>query len=132
MWQQPKTDWKSGDTFNIEDYNRIKGNLNEIRSLALILWPDFTFEDMGADKTYEDYAVYADEFNLFETNIRHICEGTFPFEVGSSRVFYENTPFASSEELNRLEAVCLKLYRNIKSGVDGRQQLEFVLNGGDF
>lgn len=28
MWQQPKTDWQSSDFFNIEDYNRIKGNLN--------------------------------------------------------------------------------------------------------
>ena len=34
MWQQPKTDWQSSDFFNIEDYNRIKGNLNEIRLLS--------------------------------------------------------------------------------------------------
>ena len=47
MWQQPKTDWQASDYFNIKDYNRIKGNLNEIRRQALILWPDFTFEDMG-------------------------------------------------------------------------------------
>lgn len=42
MWQQPKTDWQASDYFNIKDYNRIKGNLNEIRRQALILWPDFT------------------------------------------------------------------------------------------
>ena len=55
MWQQPKTDWQASDYFNIKDYNRIKGNLNEIRRQALILWPDFTFEDMGGDKAYTDY-----------------------------------------------------------------------------
>ena len=38
MWQQPKTDWQASDYFNIKDYNRIKGNLNEIRRQALILW----------------------------------------------------------------------------------------------
>lgn len=41
MWQQPKTNWQASDFFNIQDYNRIKGNLNEIRAMALKLWPDF-------------------------------------------------------------------------------------------
>ena len=39
MWQKPKTDWQASDFFNIEDYNRIKGNLNEIRTQALAVWP---------------------------------------------------------------------------------------------
>ena len=30
MWQQPKAGWQASDYFNIKDYNRIKGNLNEI------------------------------------------------------------------------------------------------------
>lgn len=47
MWQQPKTDWRENDFFNIQDYNRIKGNLIEIRSQALVLWPNFPFEEMG-------------------------------------------------------------------------------------
>ncbi|WP_155245103.1 hypothetical protein [Enterocloster clostridioformis] len=55
MWQQPKTDWQASDYFNIGDYNRIKGNINEIRAQALTLWPDFKFEEMGEDKTYQDY-----------------------------------------------------------------------------
>ena len=78
MWQQPKTDWQTDDFFNIEDYNRIKENLNEIRSMALKLWPDFPWEEMGQDKSYEDYGFYADEINHFEANIDHICAGTFP------------------------------------------------------
>lgn len=32
MWVEPKTNWKREDFFNIGDYNRIKGNLNEIGS----------------------------------------------------------------------------------------------------
>ena len=65
-WLEPKTDWQASDFFNIQDYNRIKGNLNEIRTMALTMWPDFSFEEMGTDKTYEDYGFYADEINKFE------------------------------------------------------------------
>lgn len=132
MWQQPKTDWQEGDYFNIEDYNRIKGNLNEIRTQALILWPDMEFEEMGDDKTYEDYGFYADEINLFEANIDHICDGTFAFAVGDRQTFYDNQPFIDWKELNRIEEACRLIYSNITSGVEGRLTLAFILNGGAF
>lgn len=130
MWQQPKTDWKENDFFNIEDYNRIKGNLNEIRSQALILWPDFKFESMGPDKTYRDYGFYADEMNRFEANIDHICAGTFPFAVGERQTFYENQPFIDWRELNRIEEACRLMYSHICSRITGRNYLKFGMNGG--
>lgn len=131
-WLEPKTDWQADDYFNIQDYNRIKGNLNEIRVQALTLWPDFPFEEMGADKTYQDYGFYADEINRFEENVEHICEGTFPFVVGEKQTFYENTPFITWEELNRIEEACRLMYSNIQSRINGRRMLAFVLNGGEF
>lgn len=130
MWQHPKTDWKANDFFNIEDYNRIKGNLNEIRTLALILWPDFEFEEMGEDKAYTDYGFYADEINRFEANVDHICEGTFPFSTGDQQTFYDNQPFIDWQELNRLESACLLIYENITGTMQGRKTLAFTLNGG--
>ena len=132
MWQTPKTNWKEGDFFNIEDYNRIKGNINEIRSQALLLWPDFTFEEMGTDKTYEDYGFYADEINRFETNLDYICAGTYAFKIGSRQTFYENQPFIDWEELNRIEEACRLIYNNIQSRYNGRKTLSFTLNGGVF
>ena len=132
MWQQTKTDWKAEDFFNVEDYNRIKGNLNEIRALALTLWPDFEFEEMGADKTYQDYGFYADEINRFEANVEHICAGTFPFPVGEQQTFYENQPFIDWQELNRIEEACRLIYSNICSREAGRKTLAFILNGGAF
>lgn len=131
-WLEPKTDWQADDYFNIQDYNRIKGNLNEIRAQALVMWPDFPFEDMGEDKTYQDYGFYADEINRFEENVEHICEGTFPFAVGAKQTFYENTPFIAWEELNRIEEACRLMYSNIRSRIEGRRRLAFVLNGGGF
>ena len=132
MWQQPKTDWTAEDFFNIEDYNRIKGNLNEIRTQALLLWPDFPFEEMGEDKTYQDYGFYADEINRFEANVDHICDGTFSFAVGERQTFYENQPFIDWQELNRIEEACRLIYSNIQSRYSGRKTLAFTLNGGAF
>ncbi|GLB24179.1 hypothetical protein LXJ15735_04200 [Lacrimispora xylanolytica] len=132
MWQPPKTNWKENDFFNIEDYNRIKGNINEIRSQALLLWPDFEFEEMGADKTYQDYGFYADEINLFEANVNHICTGTYPFKVGNRQTFYDNQPFIDWKELNRIEEACRLIYSNIQSRYYGRKILSFTLNGGTF
>lgn len=129
MWQQPKTDWRASDFFNIQDYNRIKGNLNEIRSMALELWPEFEFEDMGQDKAYQDYGFYADEINRFEDNLDHICTGTYPFGIGDKRTYSENQPFIGWEELNRIESACLKMYLNIQSGMDSRPTLEMTLGG---
>ena len=131
-WLEQKTDWQASDFFNIQDYNRIKGNLNEIRTMALTMWPDFSFEEMGTDKTYEDYGFYADEINKFEENLEHICQGTFPFDIGEKQMFYDNQPFIDWRELNRIEEACRLIYSNIRSREEGRRYLAFVLNGGDF
>lgn len=129
-YMETKTNWKSSDFFNVQDYNRIKRNLNDIRWLALTLWPEFTFEEMGEDKNYQDYSFYADEINRFEANVEHICQGTFPFQVGERQTFYDNTPFIGWKELNRLEEACRLVYSNIKSRDNGRKMLPFTLNGG--
>lgn len=132
MWQTPKTNWKEGDFFNIEDYNRIKGNLNEIRLQALMLWPDFVFEEMGLDKTYQDYGYHADEINRFESNVENIRAGTYPFKTGSRQTFYDNQPFIDWKELNRIEEACRLIYSNIQSRYNGRKTISFILNGGAF
>lgn len=130
-WLQPKTDWRESDWFNIEDYNRIKNNLNEIRLQALVLWPDFSWDEMGVDKDYNDY-FYADEINQFESNLEHICTDVFPFVVGDGQTFYDNQPFIDWRELNRIETACRLIYRNIQGRIQGRQRLPITLNGGRF
>lgn len=131
-WQQPKVDWSEDDFFNIQDYNRIKNNLIEIRIKALELWSEFSLEDMGEDKQYTDYGFYADEINKFESNIERIRDAIFPFDTGERQTFYENQLFIDWKELNRIEEACRKMYANITGGAIGRKQLSFVLNGGDF
>ncbi len=128
-WQQPKTDWSAeGDFFNIQDYNRIKGNLVELHRLALTMWPEFPIVDMGADKTYQDYGFYSDEINWMEENLDRIVKGTYPFQVGSRQTFYDNQPFIDWEELNRIESACLLIRQNIDSRIHGRRHLAFTLS----
>ena len=100
--------------------------------LVEFIKPDFEFEEMGEDKTYQDYGFYADEINRFEANVDHICDGTFPFSVGERQTFYENQPFIDWQELNRIEEACRLMYSNILSRINGRRRLAFVLNGGVF
>ena len=132
MWQTPKTDWKASDFMNIEDYNRIKNNLNELRDMSRELWKEFPFEEMGEDKTYTDYGFYADEINRFEANVDHICEGTYPFDVGGRKNYQDNQPFITWEELNRIESACLIMHNNFTGALAGRKSLAFTLGGGDF
>ncbi len=127
MWQTPKTDWKPTDFFNVEDYNRIKGNLEAMREQALVLWPEFAFEKMGEDKTYQDYGFYADEINRFEKNIDLICDGTYHFAVGERKIFYDNQPFIDWNELNRIESACQTIYSNLIGQIAGRQRLVFQI-----
>lgn len=132
MWMEPKIDWKESDFFNVEDYNRIKNNLNEIKEKAFNLWKPFLFENMGADKTYQDYSFYADEINKFENNIEHICNNTFLFAVGYKKIFYDNQPFIDYIELNRIERACLIIYENMTGRKKGMKRLAFRLKGGIF
>ncbi|MBO5198066.1 MAG: hypothetical protein J6B85_06040 [Lachnospiraceae bacterium] len=127
MWQMPKTDWAPNvDYFNVEDYNRIKGNLDYLYELALSMYPGLHWEDMGADKTYTDYGFYADEINRFESNIEHICADTYPFPVGDMRTYEANQPFIDWKELNRIESACLMLYEYLSGQNAGRARLSLV------
>lgn len=132
MWQQPKTDWQADDPFNIEDYNRIKNNLNELRVMALELWPDFEFEGMGENKSYQDHSFYADEINKFEDNLDNICAGTYPFQIGQKQTYSENQPFIKWDEFNRIESACLLIYNNLTGQISGRKRLSIRLGGGKF
>ena len=62
-WTAPKTDWKvtygpdgeyTGDFFNVEDYDRIKQNIEYLREYAYFLYGGFTMRGMVA-VTVESY-----------------------------------------------------------------------------
>lgn len=127
MWTEPKTDWVSTDYFNISDYNRIKNNIAYLRELALEVFVDFPFEDMGDDKTsYSEYP-YADEFNALENNLESLRENTFLFDDAEAKQWYENQRVPNYEDFNRLERACLLFYNGFNSIKENKRRLPIRL-----
>lgn len=131
MWQTPKTDWKPDDRFNKDDYNRIIGNVAELRTMAINLYPEFSLTSMGAEKTCNDIP-YPDEINAIESNLTKICKSTYPFPIGSQRTYYPNQPATDYKEFNRIESACLTIYNNLLGQASGKRRLAFTLGGGRF
>lgn len=129
MWQEPKTDWTSEDYFNMDDYNRIRGNIEVIRELVKELYVSFPLDEISEEKTYNDY-IYADEINAIEQNLAAICEHAYPFEIGERKTYYPNQPAADWKEYNRIESACLLMYKKLKGQKAGKTRLAITLGGG--
>lgn len=127
MWTEPKTNWVSTDYFNYADYNRIKNNIAYLRNLALTLYLDFPYEDMGADKSGYDDFPYADEFNAMENNLESIKNSTFAFYTTDKKQWYANHQTPNYEDLNRIESACLKLYNGFNDELIAKGSLSFRL-----
>lgn len=127
MWTEPKVDWTRNNYINYTDYNRIKNNIEYLRELALMLYPDFSFFDMGSDKSgYADFP-YADEFNLIESNLESIKNHTYGFCFFESKQWYDNQPTLTYEDLNRIESTCLYMYKGLTKQMELKQRLSIRL-----
>lgn len=127
MWTEPKTDWVAGDYFNISDYNRIKNNIAYLRELALTVYTNFPFEDMGVDKTSYSQYPYADEFNALENNLESLRQNTFLFDDSEAKQWYENQRTPNYEDFNRLERACLLFKEGLESQKSMKRRLSFRL-----
>lgn len=126
MWQTPKTDWTANDVVLCSVYNRIKGNIDYLQTLACKIYKGFDIEEMGDDKTEEQYP-YADEYNRLEQNIEMIAKSTAGFQYGESLVFFDNGNFLDYQELNRIERATLDMYNQLTNQYKGRRMLTFTL-----
>lgn len=132
MWSEPKTNWVQSDRFNFSDYNRIKNNIAYLKEIAIEIYLDFPFEDMGADKvSYADYP-YADEFTKLESNLERIRVNTFRFDDSESKTWYENQRTPSYKDFNRIEMACLKFYKGLESVKANKGKLSLRLGSGKF
>lgn len=118
-WLTPKTDWAAhtsesglytGDYFNVEDYNRIKNNIEFLADVAKNYWPIFI--RTLPDKTYEEYP-YADEINQIADNLDSINE-YIHCEIGTKTEYTANGAFIGYEDLNRIERGCLAIYEALQ------------------
>ena len=136
-WVTPKTDWQAsydengnytGDYFNIEDYNRIIGNLTYLKALADTLFLPFTTADMGSEKTYSSM-IYASEINVIENNLEAINQNTYGFNIGEKVSYQVNKGTPLWSELNRIESACLLLYKTMRAHKAALPRLAFTLGG---
>lgn len=134
-WLEPKTDWQAsedesgnytGDYFNIEDYNRIKNNIEFLGSMAQQFWP------VGVkslpDHSYEEYP-YADEINTLADNLEAINE-YIGCEIGEKTEYTANGIFIGFEDLNRIEAACMMFYEAMQGLYIRPKKLPYRLGGG--
>lgn len=119
-WHTPKTYWQYPDPVNIGDYNRIKNNLEYLQERASKLYSAFQIQGMGADKTSFRAHYYANEWNLFESNLDIINKHIFTQDYGPTVRFFDNGPFIDYVELNRIEGAILQMNEildNLEAGL---------------
>ena len=127
-WIEPKTDWASTDYFNIEDYNRIIGNISCLKDFAEKLFKSFDTLSMGEEKTYVSM-IYAREMNAIESNLEIINANTYSFNIGETQTFQANKSTPLWSEFNRIESACLLLYNTMIAHKNALLRLAFTLGG---
>lgn len=103
-WVAPKTNWKSGDRFNYQDYNRIKNNIQFLKEKANDLCRPFDIKNMGADIEERKARWPVIFFNAWEENLDILNDNILKKDYGEKQTFYENGVFIQWEELNRIES----------------------------
>lgn len=129
-WIEPKTDWSSASRFNIEDYNRIRNNLNYLHDVALVRIGTFEIEDMGVDLVVdmdEGKNWDVDVFNAIENNLHTISNKIINANIGTKKTFYENGLILDFNELNRIESVTLRNKNALDNLSAGLRRIPFRL-----
>lgn len=132
MWTQPKLNWDIGDKINVSDYNRIKNNMQYLIDLAFKLYPGFSIQLLGADKTYSDQS-YSSLWNAIERDIDAVYSHTFHYAGHqSTNTYYPNNKYLSYADLNRIESTQLRMLDYLENEKNGLRRISFRLGGDAF
>ena len=124
---EPKVNWTVNDRFNIQDYNRIKNNLEYLYERAIQILSYFEIFGMGTNITEYSGFWSVEKFNLFETNLDLLNEKILSRDFGTKQVFFENGPFIGYEELNRIESAILDMKESLDNLYSGLRRIPFRL-----
>lgn len=127
-WIEPKTDWVASDYFNVDDYNRIIGNITHLKALAGDLFLKLTELPMGEEKTYLSL-IYAREMNNIENSLEVLNLETYGFDIGATTEYRANGSTPLYTEFNRIESAILLLYKTMTSHKEALPRLAFTLGG---
>lgn len=129
MWVDPKINWNVLDYFNIEDYNRIKGNITYLEELTSSMYRLSGIIDMGEDKTSPEEYYYAEEINVLTENLECIAKTIKFIDTGERVIYYDNGSFIAWEDLNRIESSTMKLYELLTIQKNALGRLALRLGG---
>lgn len=121
MWSTPKVNWRSVDFYNIEDWQRVRSNLEHLRSWLQNLGvsgPALLETDtgLGYDELPYVHLVNNMEKNLYE--LRQLLGVDFTEEVAQKTWYdrldemYESNP--TYQDWNRWETILLRVYESIQ------------------
>ena len=125
MWQEPKTNWVSDDYININDYNRIIGNLSYLSELEKELYSPISIDELS-EKAVDEFP-YANEFNSIESFLDGLSSDTFPFLSYVRGYWIDNGPTPTYNDMNRIENACLAFYKGYNRQKLTRPKLSMTL-----
>lgn len=121
MWSQPKVNWKSTDYYNIEDWQRIRNNLEYLRNY--LADAGFCTQPLLVTDTGRGYSElpYVHLVNNMEENLAALQEtfGVSFLEDVSRKTWYERLDAMYSSnptylDWNRWETILLRVYESIQ------------------
>ena len=121
----------TGDFFNVEDYDRIKQNIEYLREYTYFLYGGFTMRSM-VDVTVESYG-YASTIDALDANLEAIAANTFrPPDMLPVKQWRGNQPPPGPDDWNRIENTCLLLFEQFERQFACLPKLAFELKGSAF
>ncbi len=119
MWQTPKTDWAiqpyvsgryQGDWFNIEDYNRIVGNLRYLHAAGQNVYAT-VFSILGMSSARITAFPRASDIGALEDVLYALTQNTYsPPTYAGKRSWSDGGVTPDVTDLNRIEQACADLY----------------------
>lgn len=131
-WITPKTDWTVLDYFNIEDYNRIKGNIEYLveyaENINLDLMLPYTLEDATIETVPK-----VNFFNnvIYDTDYIRNSISQYVFGYKNMRTYTERGAGWNYDELNIIESNILVLWQAINSLFYAKDILPLDLGKGE-
>lgn len=124
-WSEPKVDWQPTDYINIEDFNRIRNNIEYLKEKANELYISFDFYIEG-EKTYSDMP-YVEVWNNLEDSLQNIVDHTYDLNIGNKKTYSAYDGYIDYNELNRIESACLNYYKLFERQHITVERLSFTL-----
>lgn len=121
-------EWKSGDYFNAEDYNRITGNVSYLKAYLDGLFANMENISDKEEKTYLGL-IYAREINAIENELDSINRESYGLEIGTKQIYRANGKTPIYSEYDRIESALARIMEKALLHKNNLPRLAFRLGG---